>query len=517
MCLNKSFSSVFIFGITICLLGVTITRSEENSLTATNQQQYENVNTSSKNPSINENETPDSLKNCYYAEESLCLIKPQHDNQTESSCQCAAHPTIENFSYCCNVTHMVNITSCTHISTWTKLHIRNISLPELNLGNSIYQTLISLAITDGNITRATNSFSRASKIRCLNISNNHLLDIEDRALGLVSNLTYLDIANNNLSRIPKWNQSRNITVNVSGNKHMLCKTLKDAIFHDSFKFVNPETSYCVQNYTFNWFNGTDYVSIQQLQTLKRLKTECPVIPGRGNCTCTIDKMLASGDQSKPSAKLFCRVDCSSLGLTELPAKLPENTFSLDISNNNISSIESLGRIPSYQNIVMLYADNNQISSMNDLEGTEFLNHFQRLSLRNNALKKLPEYLLTNVLIDTGLGRKINLGGNKLECDCNSAKVLKLWLLERSRDIPDYNDILCRNMAHRVMELQEEKMCQSPHDWTDYIYYLIAAEALLLIALITKVSYDYWVFKTAGYLPWPASKMPKLPCDWLCES
>lgn len=92
-----------------------------------------------------------------------------------------------------------------------------------------------------------------------------------------------------------------------------------------------------------------------------------------------------------------------------------------------------------------------------------------------------------------------------------------WLLQRSRDIPDYNEILCRNMPLRIMELQENKVCQSPHDWTDYIYYVIATEVILLIALITKVSYDYWVFKTAGYLPWPASKMPKLPCDWLCES
>lgn len=38
----------------------------------------------------------------------------------------------------------------------------------------------------------------------------------------------------------------------------------------------------------------------------------------------------------------------------------------------------------------------------------------------------------------------------------------------------------------------------------------------ILGLIAKVSYDYWVFKTAGYLPWPANKMPRLPCDWLCE-
>jgi hypothetical protein len=72
------------------------------------------------------------------------------------------------------------------------------------------------------------------------------------------------------------------------------------------------------------------------------------------------------------------------------------------------------------------------------------------------------------------------------------------------------------MQPKVVDLSEIKLCQSQHDWADYIYYLIAAEIILLLLLIFKVSYDYWVFKTAGYLPWPASKMPKLPCDWLCE-
>lgn len=73
------------------------------------------------------------------------------------------------------------------------------------------------------------------------------------------------------------------------------------------------------------------------------------------------------------------------------------------------------------------------------------------------------------------------------------------------------------MAQNVHELSEMKLCHTPHDWTDYIYYLITLEVLLLIALIMKVTYDWTVFKSAGYLPWPASKMPKLPCDCLCET
>lgn len=92
----------------------------------------------------------------------------------------------------------------------------------------------------------------------------------------------------------------------------------------------------------------------------------------------------------------------------------------------------------------------------------------------------------------------------------------MWLLTKQKNIPDYEEINCDNIKQRVIDLDSSKLCQSQHDWTDYIYYIITAEVLLLVLLIAKVSYDYWVFKTAGYLPWPASKMPKLPCDWLCE-
>lgn len=93
---------------------------------------------------------------------------------------------------------------------------------------------------------------------------------------------------------------------------------------------------------------------------------------------------------------------------------------------------------------------------------------------------------------------------------------QVWLLTKTEHIPDYSDIMCENMRFRVIELEQSIICQGEQEWTDYINYIITAEVLLLIGLIAKVSYDYWVFKTAGYLPWPASKMPKLPCDWLCE-
>lgn len=91
---------------------------------------------------------------------------------------------------------------------------------------------------------------------------------------------------------------------------------------------------------------------------------------------------------------------------------------------------------------------------------------------------------------------------------------QVWLQTR---ILDSDEVLCENVKEKVVDLEPSKMCVYPGDWTDYIYYIIATEVILLISLIAKVSYDYWIFKTLGYLPWPANKMPKLPCDWLCET
>lgn len=90
-----------------------------------------------------------------------------------------------------------------------------------------------------------------------------------------------------------------------------------------------------------------------------------------------------------------------------------------------------------------------------------------------------------------------------------------WLLENLKNIPDYKMLECED-GTKVVDLVEGNVCHTPRDWTDYIYYIIGIEVLILVLLISKVSYDYWVFKTAGYLPWPANKMPRLPCDWLCE-
>jgi len=174
----------------------------------------------------------------------------------------------------------------------------------------------------------------------------------------------------------------------SGNMRMLCNPLNEIIYNESINFVNPKHSYCQYNVTSTWFQSTDKVSVEQLENRKRCMTNCPVIPNYGSCNCTLQNiMIIQDNQSKPQ----CHVDCSNLGLVELPQRLPDNTFMLNITNNKITSLGDYFQTnPTYHNINRLVADNNQISSIYEFEGTKFIETFQRIYMRNNSLSKVSK-------------------------------------------------------------------------------------------------------------------------------
>lgn len=121
----------------------------------------------------------------------------------------------------------------------------------------------------------------------------------------------------------------------------------------------------------------------------------------------------------------------------------------------ITSLSVMSENPSYQHLLRLFADDNEIESLLDLEGTEFIQNFDSLYLRRNKLKsvclkliiniidllneilsnnyfiimfiQIPHYLLSHSLDRNPEGRNLYLEENRLNCDCNSAKILKVHL------------------------------------------------------------------------------------------
>ncbi|EEB11208.1 protein halfway, putative [Pediculus humanus corporis] len=301
----------------------------------------------------------------------------------------------------------------------------------------------------------------------------------------------------------------NNNLRCADNRGVECQTLMQYLTENpQTVFLNVDSTYCFSSKNFHWFNSIAQVPLSQVLILRNIQESCTK-----GCTCRSYRLdMVSGKH--PTVSVL--VDCSSLGLKKLPEYLPKNTISLNVSYNNITSLDPLTFDENYKDIREFYADYNQISSILALEGSKFIDNFLVLSLRENNIKSLPTYILSNTFDRNYHIRRVNLGGNRLVCNCSVAQVVKVWLLSNKKHIPDYDQLLCDNTGERVMALDQNKACMYQRDWTDYIYYMIAGEIGLLLLLVGKVSYDYWVFKTTGYLPWPASKMPKLPCDWVLE-
>lgn len=431
-----------------------------------------------------------------------------------SPCKCQRLSNCNNAAVCCNVNAftLTEGLACANISSTTDikaLHIRNATFESFNLTvhQQVWRVLLYMTITNGNITRIDGKLPKSTKISCLDLSSNHINSIEERALGQLYNLSFLNLSHNNLTQVPSI-RMENVTVDISNNTNLACSNLKVKLGNSKLTFTNENETFCITSKDFAWFQTTATLPFSQLKRVHELQKNCVL-----NCTCSMYRLNLS--QVK-LASFEVAVNCSNKKFSALPVPLPPNTIFLDVSSNNITSIKELKSESSYENLRYFYADNNQISSLKPLEGTKFINNFDTLSLQRNKIKLLDTYVLDNIQFERNFNqRRVRLGFNNLHCDC-STKKLKVWLLSKLSHIPDHDDIRCENMNAKVTELDPSKLCQSPQDWTDYIYYIITAEVLLLVGLIVKVSYDYWVFKTAGYLPWPASKMPRLPCDWLCE-
>ncbi|KAG8227255.1 hypothetical protein J437_LFUL003986 [Ladona fulva] len=457
----------------------------------------------------------------------------------ESDCLCVTLSSLNNATYgnlfstnlsktvlCCHISEVEQLKSNIRCALTENeilaLHVRNSSVgsTSLSLASEYLKSLTSLAITDGtppNISRYLSD--SAPNISCLNLSRNGMSDLPEDALKDLHFLQALDLSSNNVTKFPQF-PKKELWIDISGNRYFGCseflpyispnETQLEDLDHLSIKFHNKRNTSCISSKTYDWFNWIDRTTLEELEGFlehqKGLQKECP--SGKGyTCFCTINRIDYN------PRRYSVAVDCSGRNLTKLPLSLPPHTVMLNVSNNRISSLELLGRQSDYKEIRRFDGTDNLITSIEVLEGSEFLKHFQVLLLSGNKLKELPMYILQGFFEDTNSIRYLNLGSNDYSCNCQTFYGLMDWLIQNKKYILDLDDIVCTSQdPHvKITSLKREMVCFHETDWLDYMYVVVLAEIVLLIALITKVTYDYWIFKTKGYLPWPASQTPKMPC------
>lgn len=390
-------------------------------LTATSQAKILDESLQNQNGLVAQSTTVPDLKEkpeqvepeppCFHSDIDLCFNKTS--SETKPSCDCEQHPLVESALVCCNVTDINRAISCVgNTSAYLKIHIINANLKDLNIGqmNSYVKQVHSLVITDGNIKTVSGQFSRFSSIKCLNFSNNNITEFNNERTFLhLHQLQILDLSANSLIKLPS--PPTTAKVDIRGNLKVSCRNVSSAI-ERGVDFLYKEISLCEVETVYFWFNSTASVSIQHLEKVKQLDDDCPK-----GCKCVPDRMFYT---SENRLEFIAKVDCSNLDLTELPLKLPEHTLSLNISNNSISSLVPLTRNDFYKGIRDLFADDNLIKDLEELEGTEFLENFTQLSLKNNKINFIPTYLLSNSNGHLN-GKLVYLGGNRIQCDCQTYK------------------------------------------------------------------------------------------------
>lgn len=447
-----------------------------------------------------------------------CFHMPRSKCPAEGNCTKVGSMSV----FCCDLdsSRLKEALASAITQNTTYLHVLNATIDELDVSQAMFRRLASMAFTDGNIDKIVGQFPKYSSVACLNISNNNLTSEKlqpsiQRPFAYLFNLSVLDASANNLTEFPLSlvHSNRKISVDLSGNKYLPCNNFQKAMETNNSSlvtFLNYQNTYCALDINFNWFKDVRIVQIDHLRIQKELSASCRDIkPAHINCTCVPERLEFLGDEITN----LVAVDCSQRNLTSLPNNLPLNTVKLNVSCNNITSLQTVADDQTYEHLRQLIVDHNDIPNILELEGTKFIDNFMLFSIAYNKLKTIHSYVLSNRFDTTGPA--FSIAGNFIHCDCNTEKTLKPWLLENFKNIPDYKMLECDDNVP-VVDLVESQVCHTPRDWTDYIYYIIGLEVLILVLLISKVSYDYWVFKTAGYLPWPANKMPRLPCDWLCE-
>ena len=109
----------------------------------------------------------------------------------------------------------------------TKLHIRNITIDELNLNIILLPKLESIAITDSRVDRVVNqNVTKLTNLQCLNLSNNNINDVDNRLIEDLPRLEQLDLSFNNLTNlsvVPPTNSNiSQIFLDISSKLRLLC-------------------------------------------------------------------------------------------------------------------------------------------------------------------------------------------------------------------------------------------------------------------------------------------------------
>ncbi|XP_076243966.1 protein singed wings 2 [Calliopsis andreniformis] len=375
-----------------------------------------------------------------------------------------------------------------------------------------FPSLKNLVIMNGNLSNVTTTFpSETASIEHVTITGTKLQQFPEQLFAGLSHLKTIDLRNNSLAEIDvaALNISSLRHVYLSGNPIRCTEAAKWILDREngslSHKVADKDNLRCTTPY-----EGRSLVQVVEI--IKTLKEECKMTV----CDCELVYVVGQGGRHiQKQLMVFASVNCSHRGLTEMPSFLPGNTTTLRLTGNKIHDLTPLTTNPMYRGVIDLYLDDNQVESIVQLEGSNWLDRFRLLSLRGNKLTDLPTYALENVLQHNGNAVSLYLGNNPWTCDCLFTPGFQDLLIRYTNLVKDVNDVRCSltngddNSGKTIKDLTRTEICVSSDEAPllhplDVLNIILAS---LIFLIIGKLLYDYWSFKKTGKLPWIVAKIP----------
>ncbi|KAL0838916.1 hypothetical protein ABMA28_016929 [Loxostege sticticalis] len=243
-----------------------------------------------------------------------------------------------------------------------------------------------------------------------------------------------------------------------------------------------------------------------MDIIKTMRRTCPE-----PCTCTMTHVVS--DAAGAVIPLIT-VNCAGKELDGPPGTLPPNTTTLRLEGNKINAIRSIVQNPQYKKLADLYLDNNSISAVKELEGSEWFTTFRVLSLRGNFLKQIPVYAFDKAFQVNNNIMHVFLGHNPWRCDCHFIPRFQGLLLKYKRVIRDLPDIRCSKSDDKTTSFVQistmplGNVCNSDMEMPISTINIVNLVLLTLIMLVLgRFLYDWRNFKATGKLPWLSSILP----------
>uniref|UniRef100_T1JC97 TIR domain-containing protein n=1 Tax=Strigamia maritima TaxID=126957 RepID=T1JC97_STRMM len=379
-------------------------------------------------------------------------------------------------------------------SNLTTLRINNNVLTSIN--RHAFIPCIYLQILDLSINQLEAAdFQLPQRLVKLNMSHNALSEMPLTLQQWLQNLQNLDFSHNRIKMLSAPNlqfysdqvtidlQHNNIsTIDLSLEQFLTSSSNGTPIARLGFNPINCD---CHIRYllTHMRYQLQDRDVIFRLDVQNLPCASPPSLRGKEITTVTESDLFCTVHENCPepcqcllrTEGFVTEVRCPPNSVSEIPSIAPINTTIVDLSKNNISSLDGI-QDPHWSNLSVLILTDNKLSS---LDVDILPQSLTALHVDGNKFERLnPETLDSLLTVRSNL--LLWLGNNPWLCDCADS-ILEPWL-ELTANVKDVHRMECANLPNVTVARYD---CE---EWTNINAKLIAGLVIIAIFLTILISF-----------------------------